>query len=131
MRTKSYKEETFTSWYELITLIEYLALTVTEFEPILKLLKERYNRQIVFQDVPVSISVKEFEIFDTDNTYAEVIHKWLETIVYAYKFLQYARSRGGTYGHKVGPIWYFLKDNYKNYEVFLENKSKNYYNEKL
>lgn len=108
MRTKSYKEETFTSWYELITLIEYLALTDTEFEPILKLLKERYNRQMVFQDILVSISVKEFEIFDTDNTYAGVIHKWLETIVNAYKFLQYAKSRGGIYGHKVGQYG-FLK----------------------
>ena len=34
MKEKDYKEETFTSWLELITLLEYLALTRDEFKEI-------------------------------------------------------------------------------------------------
>ena len=130
LREKDYKEETFTSWYELIALLEYLALTKVEFQEILTVLKDNYIQKHASHGFKMKIKIKDVEIFDTDNTYAEIIHKWLEAIVYAYKFLQYARSRGGTYGHRVGPIWYFLKENYKKYESFLEDKSKNYYNEK-
>ena len=129
IREKDYKEETFTAWFELIALIEYLALTKEEFKEILAILKGKYLREKKLQDVKMHIYVKDEEIFDTDNTYNELIHKWLEAIVYADKFLQFARSRGGTYGHKVGPIWVFLNKNYKTYEEFLHYKSKNYYNE--
>lgn len=129
IREKDYKEETFTAWFELIALIEYLALTKEEFKEILTILREKYISQKKLQDVKIHIYIKDEEIFDTDNTYAEVIHKWLESIVYAFKFLQYARSRGGTYSHKVGTIWMFLNKNYKTYEEFLHDKSKNYYNE--
>lgn len=127
MREKDYKEETFTSWFELIALLECLALTKVEVNEILNLVKERYQRQKMFQEINVDIYIKDEEIFYSDNLYAELIHKWLEAIVYSYKFLQYARNRGGTYGHKVGPIWLFLKDTYKIYEKFLQDKSDNFY----
>ena len=131
MREKDYKLETFTAWFELIALLEYLALNHSNLQEVFTEHQEKFDFFKKDQYVEVKIKIDDLEIFDTDNTYTEVIHKWLEAIVYAYKFLQYARSRGGTYGHKVGPVWYFLKENYKKYESFLEDKSKNYYNEKL
>jgi hypothetical protein len=127
MKEKDYKEETFTSWFELITLLEYLALTRVEFKEILIKVKKRYHSQKVSQNVDLDIHVKDVGIFNNDNVFAEVIHKWLEAIVYSYKFLQYARSIGGTYGHKVGPIWRFLKDTYEIYEKFLQDESDNFY----
>jgi hypothetical protein len=46
----------------------------------------------------------------------EVILKWEEFIIEAFYFLQEARIWGGTYGHKVGPIWSYQKSKKEEYE---------------
>jgi hypothetical protein len=122
MRTKDYIVETFTSWFELIALMEYLALTHSDFQEVFTLHQKKYDFFKKDQNVKVKIQINDVGFFDSNNTYNDIIHKWLEAIVYAYRFLKYAMTRGGTYSHKVGPIWFFLKEQFKIYESLLEEQ---------
>lgn len=111
MVTKSYKEETFKSWSELLLLLEYSTLFTDDLEEIYVLHKTKYSSQKGLQDFKSEILFKDLEVLIDGNIYREINYKWQESIVNAYKFLQYAKSRGGTYGHKVGCLLFFLKTN--------------------
>ena len=132
METKSYKEETFKAWAELLLLLEYTTLFADDLEEVYMLHKEKYSSQKSFQDFKGQFLFKDLVVFNDSNIYREISYKWIESITYAYKFLQYARSRGGTYGYKVGCVINFLETNYIAHHLKLlelqELESK-YYND--
>lgn len=119
MNTVDYKFETFKSWKELIILLEINALTNDVFIELYHLHKKKFIAQSHLQDFKQQIKNEDLSIFIGDNSYLEVIYKWSETIIYAYKFLQYARNKGGTYGHRVGCLWHFLATNYEENQTLL------------
>lgn len=124
MIESDYKFETFKSWSELLILLEVQALTNENLVEIFKLHKEKFTAQSKLQEFNKQINTEELDIFIGTDNYLEIIYKWQETIYFSYKFLQYARSRGGTYGHKVGCLWHFLSKNFKENRSALKTVKK-------
>ena len=124
MIESDYKYETFKSWSELLILLEVQAFTNELLLEIVKLHKEKFKGQSNLQDFDKQINVEESDIFIGTNNYLEIIYKWQKTIIFSYKFLQYARSRGGTYGHKVGCLRKFLSDNFEENQQTLKTVQK-------
>lgn len=124
MNTKDYKFETFKSWKELLILLEVNALTDVSLKEIYQLHKVKFNSQSKLQDFKQQINSEDLDIFNGDSSYWEIIYKWQETIIFAYKFLQYARNRGGTYGFKVGSLWIFLTKNFEENQSILNQLQK-------
>jgi len=120
MIKSDYKFETFKAWSELLILLEVQALTNEAFVEIFKAHQERFARQSKLQEFNKQIKAEELDIFIGTDTYLELQYKWQEAIFYSYKFLQYARSRGGTYGHKVGGLWNFLSVNFDQNQLILK-----------
>jgi len=126
---KSHKEEVFRLWDELMLLVEMADLMtgndtktndiVNEIHSVLSLKKEylesshdRKNWNPVLQN---------FSFNPDTNILKELIMKWEEVVIESFLFLQEARMQGGTYGHKVGPIWYFHKSEKEKYvEMLIE-----------
>lgn len=119
METKSYKEETFKAWAELLVLLEYSTLFTDDLEEIYVLHKEKYRIQKSLQEFKSEILFKDLEVLIDGNIFREINYKWQESIINAYKFLQYAKSRGGTYSHKVGCLHFFLKTNFEVHHLKL------------
>jgi hypothetical protein len=113
MNTTDYKFETFKCWTELLILLEVNALANESIQDLCLLHRAKFKAQVQLQDFNKQIKPQELDIFNGTNNALEIVYKWQETIIFAYKFLQYARNRGGTYGHKVGCLWHFLATNYE------------------
>ena len=124
MIASDYKYETFKSWSELLILLKVQTLTNELLVEIVKIHKEKFKRQSNLQELHKQINIEESDIFIGTNNNLEIIYKWQETIFFSYKFLQYARSRGGTYGHKVGCLWKFLSDNFEENQKILTTLQK-------
>ncbi len=84
---------------------------------LLQLQIEKKSRSEVFQERKEKSRLN-YEVINMENIHIEkeVILKWEEFIIEAFGFLQEARICGGTYGHKVGPIWYSQKSIKEKYE---------------
>ena len=119
MQTKTYKEETFKTWDELLLLLEYVALVANELEEIYTFQKQNYTIQKRMQACDKLFLFEDMEVFIDSNIYREIRQKWLEVINNAYKFLQYARSCGGTYGHRVGSLYTFQTKNFEDHKDML------------
>lgn len=119
MQSYSYKDETFKAWTELLLLLEYSTLLKDELVEVYTLQKQKYCSQRSLQECKTSILFEDMHVFIDSNIYREIRHKWQEAIVNAYKFLQYARSRGGTYGYKVGSLYAFLTSNFEAHQLQL------------
>ena len=103
------KESTFHLWDEYLYLLELLQTKYPDNNLICELMQlqiEKKCRAEVFQEREEK-SRLHYEIINLENIdlEKEVILKWEEFIIEAFCFLQEARIWGGTYGHKVGPIW--------------------------
>lgn len=114
------KESTFHLWDEYIYLLELLQTKYPEnnlISELLKLQNEKKSRAEVFQERKEKSRFL-YEVVNIENIdiKKEVILKWEEFIIEAFCFLQEARMMGGTYGHKVGPIWSFQKSIKEKYE---------------
>lgn len=114
------KESMFHLWDEYFYLLELLQTKYPENDFICELLQlqiEKKSRAEVFQERKEK-SRLHYEINNLENIdlEKEVILKWEEFIIEAFYFLQEARIWGGTYGHKVGPIWYSQKIIKEKYE---------------
>jgi hypothetical protein len=117
---KTKKESTFHLWDEYLYLLKLLQTKYPENKLICELLQlqiEKKSRSEVFQERKEK-SRLHYEINNLENIdlEKEVILKWEEFIIEAFYFLQEARIWGGTYGHKVGPIWYSQKSIKEKYE---------------
>jgi hypothetical protein len=110
------KDSMFHLWDEYLYLLELLQTKYPENNLICELLQlqiEKKCRAEVFQERKEK---SRFINLENINIEKEVILKWEEFIIEAFCFLQEARIWGGTYGHKVGPIWHFqksIKEKYK------------------
>jgi hypothetical protein len=113
------KESTFHLWDEYHYLLELLQTKYPDNNLICELLQlqiekkcraevfqERKEKPLLYHEV---INLEDIELEK------EVILKWEEFIIEAFCFLQEARIWGGTYGHKVGPIWSFQKSTKEKY----------------
>ena len=114
------KESTFHLWDEYLYLLELLLTKYPENDLIRELLQLQIEKK---SRAEVSKERKEksrlhFEVINlmNKNLEKEVILKWEEFIIEAFCFLQEARIWGGTYGHKVGPVWSFQKSTKEKYE---------------
>ena len=117
---KTKKESTFHLWDEYVYLLKLLKTKYPENNLICELLQlqiEKKSRSEVFQERKeksrLHYEVNNLENIDLEK---EVILKWEEFIIEAFYYLQEARIWGGTYGHKVGPIWYSQKSIKEKYE---------------
>lgn len=117
---KTKKESTFHIWDEYVYLLKLLKTKYPENNLICELLQlqiEKKSRSEVFQERKeksrLHYEVNNLENIDLEK---EVILKWEEFIIEAFYYLQEARIWGGTYGHKVGPIWYSQKSIKEKYE---------------
>ena len=117
---KTKKESTFHLWDEYLYLLKLLQTKYPENKLICELLQlqiEKKSRSEVFQERKeksrLHYEVNNLENIDLEK---EVILKWEEFIIEAFYFLQEARMIGGTYAHKVGPIWYSQKSIQEEYE---------------
>ena len=124
---KSHKEEVFRLWDELMVILEITDLMtgndtktndiVNEIHSVLSLKKEYWESSHDRKDWnPV---LQNFSFNKDTNILKELIMKWEEVVIESYLFLQEARMKGGTYGHKVGPIWSFHKSEKEKYVTML------------
>jgi hypothetical protein len=114
------KENMFHLWDEYLYLLVLLQTKYPENDLIHELLQlqiEKKSRAEVSQERKEK-SRLHFEVINlmNKNLEKEVILKWEEFIIEAFCFLQEARIMGGTFGHKVGPIWYSQKSIKEKYE---------------
>jgi hypothetical protein len=124
---KARKEEVFRLWDELMLLLEIIDLTtfdddktkeiINEIHSVLSLKKERWEDSHRRENwAPV---LQNFTFDPSSNLVKELIMKWEEIVIESYLYLQEARKRGGTLGHKIGPIWSFHKQEKAKYAEML------------
>lgn len=124
---KAHKEDVFRLWDELMLLLEIIDLTtfdddktkkiINEIHSVLSFKKQRWE---VFYQREVWTPVLQTFKFDPNcNLVKELIIKWEEIVIASYLYLQEARKRGGTLGHKIGPIWSFHKQEKAKYAEML------------
>jgi len=124
---KARKEEVFRLWDELMLLLEIIDLTtfddyktkeiINEIHSVLSLKKQRYEDSHQRENwTPV---LQNFTFDPNNNLVKELIMKWEEIVIESYLYLQEARKRGGTLGHKIGPLWSFHKQEKAKYAEML------------
>jgi hypothetical protein len=126
---ETHKEEVFRLWDELMLLLEIIDLTtfdnektkeiINEIHSVLSLKKQRYEDSHQRENwTPV---LQNFTFDPNNNLVKELIMKWEEIVIESYLYLQEARKRGGTLGHKIGPLWSFHKQEKAKYaEILLQ-----------
>jgi hypothetical protein len=124
---ETHKEEVFRLWDELMLLLEIIDLTtfdnektkeiINEIHSVLSLKKQRYEDSHQRENwTPV---LQNFTFDPNNNLVKELIMKWEEIVIESYLYLQEARKRGGSLGHKIGPIWSFHKQEKAKYAEML------------
>lgn len=121
------KEEIFRLWDELMLLLEITALitvndektnkTISEIRSVLSLKKK--NWEIFYERKNWDSVLQNFTFNPNNDLLKELIMKWEEIVIESYLCLQEARKRGGTLGHKIGPIWSFHKQEKEKYAEIL------------
>ena len=123
MNNYNNKEVIFSIWDELIYLLENLEVVTDNKELIneikcSQILKKKSWEQYHERKEWKSIN-KSSLIIQQSNILKTIILKWEELIIEAYFYLQIARKQGGTFGHKIGPIWSFHKQEKEKYENLI------------
>jgi len=124
---ETHKEEIFHLWDELMLLLEIIDLTtcddyktkeiINEIHSVLSLKKEIWEDSHQRENwTPV---LQNFTFDPYKNLVKELIIKWEEIVIESYLYLQEARKRGGTLGHKIGPMWSFHKQEKAKYAEML------------
>lgn len=124
---KAHKEEVFRLWDELMLLLEIIDLTtfdnektkeiINEIHSVLSLKKDSWEDSHQRENwTPV---LQSFTFDPNKNLVKELIMKWEEIVIESYLYLQEARKRGGTLGHKIGPVWSFHKQEKAKYTETL------------
>jgi hypothetical protein len=125
-RIKSYKSETFTAWTELLIQLDY-ANTIhndSKLNEIYAIHKEKYVRQRSIQSFTEVVKLNHSDINLGEYLVSkDIYYKWLEVRAFSYNFLQYARSLGGTYGHRVGSLYQFIDNSFNEQEEYLKSFS--------
>lgn len=107
------KEQVFKTWDELILLFELTDLLYPNNEIVKKVHKMQTEKKVSTERFHTrsqpNEAIKNLDVNLDESTLKSLIKKWEELIIDAYIYLQEARKRGGTFGHKVGPIWAFQK----------------------
>lgn len=124
---KERKEEVFRLWDELMLLLEITDLMtvhdekineiINEIRSVLSPKKERWEDS--HQRECWNPVLHNFTLNPNNNLIKELIMKWEEIVIESYLYLQEARKKGGTLGHKIGPIWSFHKSEKEKYAEIL------------
>lgn len=124
---ETHKEELFRLWDELMLLLEIIDLTtfddektkeiVNEIHAVLWLNKKKWEYSLQRKNWPAVL--QNFRFDPNSNLIKELIMKWEEIVIESYLYLQEARKRGGTLGHKIGPLWSFHKREKEKYAEML------------
>ena len=112
MDKKNTKEIMFQIWDELIFLLEKLHIQQPNNELIKELLvlqKKELKQKEISHSRLLKLPIDTNNLFNetTNNIQKSIILKWEELVIESYFYLQEARICGGTFGHKVGPLWLF------------------------
>jgi hypothetical protein len=124
---KARKEEVFRLWDELMLLLEIIDLTTFDDEKTKQIINKIHSvlslKKQIWEDshqrenwTPV---LQNFTFDPNSNLVKELIMKWEEIVIESYLYLQEARKRGGTLGHKIGAIWSFHKQEKAKYVEML------------
>ena len=117
------KEQVFKTWDELILILELTALMYSDSEIIKELLKIQSEKKLkseqLYSRESSNDALKKINLKIDGHILKSLIIKWEELEIDAYLYLQEARARGGTLGHKIGPIWSFQKKEKEKYEGIL------------
>ncbi|MFN4199394.1 MAG: hypothetical protein ACK4FS_10250 [Flavobacterium sp.] len=118
------KKNLFMCWFELLSLLEYASIIKNDFSKLyddhLKMF-DHYAKNHYFRE---NITILEVNVFRDTNVYNEIVHKFLDTIIRAYYYVQSERARGGTAGIKANAIYTSLKDSFEVNKALIE-KAKN------
>lgn len=122
------KEDVFRTWDQFMLLLETTKLIsfnnpiLHEIERIQSEKKERLEQsheRKTWEPVLASMTSER-----TNDIHIELLLKWEELVIQSFLYLQEARKRGGTLGHKIGPLWTFQKEQKEKYaELLLKRKS--------
>ena len=114
------KEQVFKTWDELILILELTALLYIDSEIIKEVLKIQSEKKLqseqIYSRKSSNDALKKINLKIDEHILKSLIIKWEELEIDAYLYLQEARARGGTLGHKIGPIWSFHKKEKEKYE---------------
>lgn len=128
MMIEEKKEDVFRTWDQFMLLLETTKL-ISFNDPILheieliqsekkKRLEQSHERK-TWEPVLASMTSGR-----TNDIHIELLLKWEELVIQSFLYLQEARKRGGTLGHKIGPLWSFQKEQKEKYaELLLKRKS--------
>lgn len=119
----SKKEVVFHVWDEFMLMLDITIMIDCDNQVLLEIKsnqterKERwqkfYERQIW---IPIVENIKSDPNMDI---LVALLLKWEQLVIESYLYLQEARKRGGTLGHKIGPIWSFQKKEKEKYTELL------------
>jgi hypothetical protein len=122
------KEDVFRTWDQFMLLLETTKLisfndpTIHEIELIQSEKKKRLEQSHERKTWEPVLASMTFE--RTNDIFIELLLKWEELVIQSFLYLQEARKRGGTLGHKIGPLWSFQKEQKEKYaELLLKRKS--------
>lgn len=119
----SKKEVVFHVWDEFMLMLD-IAIMIQSHNQVLLEIKstqiERKERWQQFYERKIWIPIVENIKSDPNiDILVALLLKWEQLVLESYLYLQEARKRGGTLGHKIGPIWSFQKKEKEKYTELL------------
>ena len=119
----SKKEVVFHVWDEFMLLLDIAIMIIPNDEKLLEIKSvqfEKKKRWEWFYERKIWIPVLENIKSDPNmDVLVALLLKWEELVIESYLYLQEARAKGGTLGHKIGPIWSFHKKEKEKYGELL------------
>lgn len=119
----SKKEVVFHIWDEFMLILDIAIMIQPENKILLEIKTVQIERKKRWQHfyerkiwVPVLENIKSDPNMDV---LVALLLKWEELVIESFLYLQEARAKGGTLGHKIGPIWTFQKNEKERYGELL------------
>lgn len=119
----SKKEVVFHVWDEFMLILDIAIMIRPDDETLLEIKSVQFEKKKRWQHfyerkiwVPVLENIKSDPNMDV---LVALLLKWEELVIESFLYLQEARAKGGTLGHKVGPIWTFQKNEKERYGELL------------
>lgn len=122
------KEDVFRTWDQFMLLLETIKIISFDdsiINEIQLIQSEKKKKWELFYERKIWDPVLNSMTSDCDNDiHIELLLKWEELVMKSFLYLQEARKKGGTIGHKIGLIWSFQKEQKLKYtELLLKMKS--------
>lgn len=120
---KSKKEVVFHVWDEFMLILDIAIMIHSDNEVLLEIKSiqiERKERWQQFYERKIWMPILENIKSDPNmDVLVALLLKWEQLVIESYLYLQEARKKGGTLGHKIGPIWSFQKKEKERYMELL------------